>query len=205
MQNLMIDSVFNSEASLSPRISRSHCRWTAFACFVFGLLIGISISYVVLRDKRNLNADLLPSIPDNSAISSPNDTISNALLNSVDAQSIGDYLKCDTDSEFNYSISVYEKYCFNFRILSSKPRLAGTAADEEMALYVYNEWKLMGMQTKMINYTVLLSYPDEHNPNLVLQTNTYCIISLHISHSLRYPESTKTAKLFIIRAYLSCH
>jgi hypothetical protein len=48
--------------------------------------------------------------------------------------------------------------------------LAGTDADEELAGFILNEWKLMGIDVSLVNYTVLLSYPDVEKPNLVIKT-----------------------------------
>ncbi len=65
---------------------------------------------------------------------------------------------------------LFYKFFFVYRSLTKKPQLAGTDADEELAGFILNEWKLMGIDVSLVNYTVLLSYPDVEKPNLVIKT-----------------------------------
>lgn len=56
---------------------------------------------------------------------------------------------------------------FICRELTKKPQLAGTEVDLEMATYVMNEWRNMGIDAHLVNYTVLLSYNNPSKPNMV--------------------------------------
>ena len=78
------------------------------------------------------------------------------------------------------------------RFLTKKPQLAGTPADEELAKFVYNEWRLSGINASLVNYTVLLSYPNVTNPNLVI---IYNIISVFLKHKLNNESYYKSSIL----------
>jgi N-acetylated-alpha-linked acidic dipeptidase len=53
--------------------------------------------------------------------------------------------------------------------MTSIPHLAGTQGDEDSALYVKNKWIEQGLDyAEMIDYDVLLSYPDDKKPNKYL-------------------------------------
>ncbi|KAM4692820.1 aminopeptidase NAALADL1-like [Discoglossus pictus] len=58
----------------------------------------------------------------------------------------------------------------NLRILSKKPHVATTAADEELVQLILSRWnnELTGLDTaKEMRYEVYLSFPDKDNPNNV--------------------------------------
>jgi hypothetical protein len=50
--------------------------------------------------------------------------------------------------------------------MTSGAHLAGTADDYKSALYIYNKWSEQKLDyVKIIDYDVLLSYPDANQPN----------------------------------------
>jgi hypothetical protein len=51
--------------------------------------------------------------------------------------------------------------------MTSCAHLAGTADDYKSALYIYNKWSIEQKldYVKIIDYDVLLSYPDANQPN----------------------------------------
>ncbi|XP_064600785.1 uncharacterized protein LOC135466961 [Liolophura sinensis] len=56
----------------------------------------------------------------------------------------------------------------NLRNLTSAPHLAGTAADLRQAQQLLDYWKTLGYtETKLTPYNILLSYPNETDPNVV--------------------------------------
>ncbi|XP_068220182.1 N-acetylated-alpha-linked acidic dipeptidase 2-like [Palaemon carinicauda] len=56
----------------------------------------------------------------------------------------------------------------NLRELTSKPHLAATDRDDELALMIQKRFMEAGFDTSdMVPYDVLLSRPDENNPNLI--------------------------------------
>lgn len=54
-----------------------------------------------------------------------------------------------------------------FSDITKRPQLAGTEVDLEIATYVRDEWRRMGIEANLVNYTVLLSYPNATSPNIV--------------------------------------
>lgn len=54
------------------------------------------------------------------------------------------------------------------RNLSLSPHIAGMPRNTELAGQLYHDWQSYGFDdVKMVNYTVLLSYPDLARPNLL--------------------------------------
>ena len=54
----------------------------------------------------------------------------------------------------------------NLKYLTSLPHTAGTEYGEKLAQYVYKEWSAQGLDyVKMLDYDVLLDYPDENKFN----------------------------------------
>ncbi|CAF4349203.1 unnamed protein product, partial [Adineta steineri] len=55
--------------------------------------------------------------------------------------------------------------------LTSRPHLAGLPEDLASAIVIEQRWLNDGLQVTKPKYNVLLSYPDENNPNRVTLTN----------------------------------
>jgi len=54
----------------------------------------------------------------------------------------------------------------HLKYLTSIPHMAGTPGDKLSADYVYNEWKIQGLDTvQMIDYDAFLSFPDDDKYN----------------------------------------
>ncbi|CAF1148812.1 unnamed protein product [Rotaria sp. Silwood1] len=60
----------------------------------------------------------------------------------------------------------------NLKDLTSRPHLAGLPEDLESAEVIEQRWKTDGLQVTKPKYNVLLSYPDNSNPNRVTLTNS---------------------------------
>ena len=70
------------------------------------------------------------------------------------------------------------------RNLTAKPHIAGSGENKQLAEMIYEQWMGYGIfdEVKLVNYSVLLSYPDPDKPNclqlfnssggLVYQANT---------------------------------
>ena len=59
-------------------------------------------------------------------------------------------------------------YCCNIivRKLTELPHLAGSDNSRDLAMDIYKEWLNYSFDSvEVVNYTVLLSYPDQDNPN----------------------------------------
>ncbi|CAF5163578.1 unnamed protein product, partial [Rotaria sp. Silwood1] len=59
----------------------------------------------------------------------------------------------------------------NLKDLTSRPHLADLPEDLESAEVIEQRWKTDGLQVTKPKYNVLLSYPDNNNPNRVTLTN----------------------------------
>ena len=57
--------------------------------------------------------------------------------------------------------------------------MAGLPEDLESAIVIEQRWKNDGLQVTKPKYNVLLSYPDDNNPNRLLQT-THTSLRLHM-------------------------
>ncbi|CAF4187447.1 unnamed protein product, partial [Rotaria sordida] len=55
----------------------------------------------------------------------------------------------------------------NLKDLTSRPHMAGLPEDLESAQVIEQRWKSDGLQVTKPKYNVLLSYPDNNNPNQV--------------------------------------
>ena len=56
-------------------------------------------------------------------------------------------------------------YC---RKLTELPHIAGREINRDLAMDIYKEWSGYGFDSvEVINYTVLLNYPDKDNPNSI--------------------------------------
>ncbi|CAF3898358.1 unnamed protein product, partial [Rotaria sp. Silwood1] len=60
--------------------------------------------------------------------------------------------------------------------LTSQPHLAGLAEDLESAEVIEKRWLNDGFEVTKPRYNVLLSYPDENNPNRVTLKNGNTVI-----------------------------
>ncbi|XP_071506201.1 N-acetylated-alpha-linked acidic dipeptidase 2-like [Diadema antillarum] len=59
----------------------------------------------------------------------------------------------------------------NLRDLTSRPHMAGTAAEKENAEKLVEQWRSYGFDSvRLLDYKVLLAYPDKDNPNKVMIT-----------------------------------
>ena len=66
--------------------------------------------------------------------------------------------------------------------MTDKPHIAGGVQNKELALQIYNEWKGYNFdEVELFNYTVLLSYPNHSNPNIIHIVNAsgYVMYSAH--------------------------
>lgn len=69
------------------------------------------------------------------------------------------------------------------RFLSSKPHLAGTPRDEELAQYIKSTWLEQGLDDAyLVPYTILLSYSNPDNPNLVQIIDSVTKNAIFTSH-----------------------
>jgi hypothetical protein len=64
------------------------------------------------------------------------------------------------------------------RDLTSRPHIAGLPEDLESATVIEQRWINDGLQVTKPKYNVLLSYPDNNNPNRLIQI-THTNIYLH--------------------------
>nr|XP_002741450.2 PREDICTED: N-acetylated-alpha-linked acidic dipeptidase 2 [Saccoglossus kowalevskii] len=103
-----------------------------------GILLGYLIGYSVHSESTNESCG--------AACNEPDDDISKRLMSSMNTANIRHYLS----------------------VLTENPHLAGTSADKYTAEYIQSTWLEQGFDSADIHsYDVLLSYPDEDNPNLV--------------------------------------
>ncbi|XP_063400485.1 glutamate carboxypeptidase 2-like [Mytilus trossulus] len=115
--------------------------WTALLillAFIIGVLIGYFSRTIVFQpDSRTKLLDRLNRDGDNS--------ITQKLFDTIDTGQI--------DS--------------NLRILTGKPRLAGTENNRESGDFVHRQFLQYGLQSEIIEYNVTLSYPDKTADNYV--------------------------------------
>ncbi len=64
---------------------------------------------------------------------------------------------------FDHNIIFYIKQIY--RDLTSRPHMAGLPEDLESAQVIEQRWKNDGLYVTKPKYNVLLSYPDQNNPN----------------------------------------
>ncbi|CAF4277937.1 unnamed protein product [Adineta steineri] len=85
-----------------------------------------------------------------------------------------DYLTHDADQQ-NYKTFISSMQSTNIEAnlkdLTSRPHLAGLPEDLASAVVIEQRWLNDGLQVTKPKYNVLLSYPDENNPNRVTLTN----------------------------------
>jgi N-acetylated-alpha-linked acidic dipeptidase len=106
---------------------------------LISLIVGYLIGYVSSHEKINNKLNYY-----NSLIEESNDNYLNEIVKQVDSNRIREHLK----------------------ELTSYSHIAGKLGDRRSADYVYNEWKKQGLDyVKLIDYDVLLSYPNNSLPN----------------------------------------
>ena len=78
--------------------------------------------------------------------------------------------------------------------LTELPHIAGSDRNRDLAMDIYREWKTFGFDSvEVINYTVLLSYPNGDDPSsLVLKDSNGSII--YASHIAEEPSLTDNEK-----------
>jgi hypothetical protein len=57
------------------------------------------------------------------------------------------------------------------RFFSSRPHLAGSTRQKELAEYLAKQWKKYGLDVEMPEYKVLLSEPQPSKPNVITIEN----------------------------------
>ena len=67
-----------------------------------------------------------------------------------------------------HSCSKLHILCSLSRHLTANPHIAGSEENHMLAQYVYNEWSGFKFDNvQLMNYSVLLSYPNTSNPNVL--------------------------------------
>ncbi len=87
MRNLMMESDPEGSQSVRPSVARKLCLSTGLASIVLGLMIGICITYVIMRDNQKLSPENIPE--------SDEQKIRNKLLENIESKRIADWLKLD--------------------------------------------------------------------------------------------------------------
>ncbi|CAF3247494.1 unnamed protein product, partial [Rotaria sp. Silwood2] len=83
--------------------------------------------------------------------------------------------------------------------LASRPHIAGLPEDLESAQVIEQRWINDGLQVTKPKYNVLLSYPDDNNPNRVILTigNGSVIIQTNGTEKTYDPTQPKTVNPFL--------
>ena len=81
-----------------------------------------------------------------------------------------------------------------FSNLTELPHIAGSDRNRDLAMDIYREWKTFGFDSvEIINYTVLLSYPNKEDSNsLLLKDSNGSVI--YDSHIAEEPPLTDNEK-----------
>ncbi|XP_013407202.1 N-acetylated-alpha-linked acidic dipeptidase 2-like [Lingula anatina] len=108
------------------------------------LAIGLVIGFLARQ-----NGDQVSQVA-RQLVAEADPSISGKLINEIDANNIRD----------------------NLRYLTTKPHVAGTAADWEQAEYIRKLWIEQGLEAEIVGYDVLLSYPNISKPNMVSVVNS---------------------------------
>ncbi|CAF0720427.1 unnamed protein product [Adineta steineri] len=113
-----------------------------------------------------------------------------------------DYLTRDADQQ-NYKTFISSIQSANIEAnlkdLTSRPHLAGLPEDLASAVVIEQRWLNDGLQVTKPKYNVLLSYPDENNPNRVTLTNGSGSIILQTTGTEQVYDTTqpKTVNPFL--------
>ncbi len=92
-------------------------------------------------------------------------------------------------------VCMYHTVCIMFlhslsRSLTEKPHIAGSEVNHQLAVMIYDQWsKFHFDKVELVNYSVLLSYPNMSNTN-VLQLKNGSGDVLYTGHSHQEPPLT---------------
>jgi hypothetical protein len=92
MRNLMLESVPEGSQSVRSSVARKLCLSTGLASVVLGLMIGICITYVIMRDNQKLSHQTTSPEP---SLSPDEQKIRNKLLENIESKRIANWLKLD--------------------------------------------------------------------------------------------------------------
>ncbi len=60
-----------------------------------------------------------------------------------------------------------------YSTLTAKPHIAGSEENHKLAVMIYDQWSKFNFDiVEMVNYSVLLSYPNTSNPNILQLLNS---------------------------------
>ncbi|KAL3873958.1 hypothetical protein ACJMK2_037033 [Sinanodonta woodiana] len=179
---------FSSSENVFVRKSKSNRR-CIYAVFFLTAAIGIGIGIAIGRlamcpdrkEEPKVNGIFLPGI--NEAIIKDGDpAIGDELIRTINSENIEKYL----------------------RNLTEEPHLAGTPADEKQAKELRDFWLSVGLDHVTITpYRVLLSYPEERDPNVVelLSSNGTVLYTSPLTEKIINPEENKTRVVPPFNAY----
>ncbi|KAL3873956.1 hypothetical protein ACJMK2_037032 [Sinanodonta woodiana] len=179
---------FSSSEKVFVRKSKSNRR-CIYAVIFLTAAIGIGIGIVIGRlamcpdrkEEPKVNGIFLPGI--NEALIKDGDpAIGDELIRTINSENIEKYL----------------------RNLTEEPHLAGTPADEKQAKELRDFWQSVGLDHVTITpYRVLLSYPEEGDPNVVelLSSNGTVLYSSPLTEKIINPEENKTGVVPPFNAY----
>ncbi|CAF4395071.1 unnamed protein product, partial [Adineta steineri] len=87
----------------------------------------------------------------------------------------------------------------NLKDLTSRPHLAGLPEDLASAIVIEQRWIKDGLKVTKPKYNVLLSYPDDNNPNQVTLTSSSGTIIIQTSGTEQVYDTTqpKTVNPFL--------
>ena len=90
--------------------------------------------------------------------------------------------------------------------MTSAAHLAGTEGDYQSALFIYNKWSIEQKldYVKIIDYNVLLSYPDNTKPNKsvsIVFFISYCTYLLFIAFNLWTKKIKLSNQLILLNRY----
>lgn len=74
--------------------------------------------------------------------------------------------------------------------MTEKPHIGGSEENHQLAVMIYQQWEgFMFDKVELVNYSVLLSYPNTSNPNVLQLLNAKNEL-LYNSHSKQEPPLT---------------
>lgn len=83
-----------------------------------------------------------------------------------------------------------DTFVFGFaRTLTAHPHVSGTPEDfDNIGEVIYNQWREFGFdKVELVNYTVLLSYPNRSNPNVLQLRNATNFILYSVNTMVEPP------------------
>ena len=76
------------------------------------------------------------------------------------------------------------------RTLTAKPHIAGSEENHQLAVMIYEQWEGFSFdKVELVNYSVLLSYPNTSNPNRLFLMNSTGEV-LYDAHTEQEPPLT---------------